>query len=91
MIRKALIAATAALALGGASVATSADAAPHGGWHGGGGYHGGGWHGGYGYRGGWRGGYGYGWGPGVYYGAGYYDGCGLRWSPRWGRYVRACW
>ena len=70
------------------ATATTADAAPHGGWHGGG------WHGG----GGWRGGRGWGWGVGAglagfaigsalarpyyydgyyggpYYGPGYYDG-----------------
>jgi opacity protein-like surface antigen len=81
MLKKILIAAVAALSIGGAMAATSADAAPHGGR--------GGWHEG------WRGGYaGYGWRvPGVFVGPtwGYYGGCGWRWSPRWGRYVRACW
>ena len=95
MIKKAMIAAVAALSISGALAATSADAAP---WHGGGrGWHEGGrgdrdgwregWRSGYrGYRGNWR-------APAVFVGPswGYYDGCGWRWSPRWGRYVQACW
>ena len=85
-MKKILTAALAALTLGGAvaATATSAEARPYGGWHGGGGYyHGGGWHGG-----GWRGG-GAGWALGAglaglavgaaladqsYYGPGYYYG-----------------
>jgi hypothetical protein len=85
MFKKAMIAAAAALSIGGAMAATSADAAP---WHGGG--WGGGWHGGW-HDGGWRG---YGWrAPVVYAGPvwGYRGGCGWRWSPYWGHYVRACW
>ena len=48
--KKAIIAAAAALSIGGAMAATSAEAAP---WHDGGGWRGGGWHDG------WRGGYGW--------------------------------
>jgi len=86
MFKKILIAAAAALSIGGAMAATSADAAPHGGWGGGHAV----WHGA-GSRPGWRGGW---WGvPGAYVGPtwGYYGGCGWRWSPYAGRYVRACW
>jgi hypothetical protein len=84
MFKKVLVAAAAALSIGGAMAATSADAAPHG-WRGG-------WHDHDGWRGGW--GRGYGWRvPGVYVGPtwGYYGGCGWRWSAYYGRYVRACW
>ena len=49
-MRKLLTAGLAALTIAGGAIATTApaDAAPHGGYHGGNG----GWHGGYGYRGG---------------------------------------
>jgi hypothetical protein len=92
MFKKAMIAALAALSIGGAMTATSADAAP---WHGGGRGDHDGWRGGWHeeWRGGWGRG-GYGWrAPAYYVGPswGYYEGCGWRWSPRWGRYVRACW
>ncbi|HUO23287.1 MAG TPA: hypothetical protein VMU59_12285 [Caulobacteraceae bacterium] len=91
MLNKAMIAAAAALAIGGSSIAaTAADAAPRG--IGGAGFHGEGFRGGD--RDGWRGG-GWAWGwrrPGVYVGPAWgYGDCGWRWSPYYGRYVRACW
>jgi hypothetical protein len=87
MFKKAMLAAAAALSIGGAMAATSADAAP---WHDGGR---GGWHEGWrgdhdGWRGGERDGWRIGWrGPGYW---GYYGGCRTywRWSDWAGRYVR---
>ncbi len=95
-MKKILTAALAALTLGGAvaATATSADARPYGGWHGGGGYYHGGWHGG---GAGWALGAGLAglavgaaiaggphyYGPGPYYG-GYYGGpaYGVCYAPR---------
>ncbi len=90
MLKKAIIAAAAALSIGGAMAATSANAEP---WRDGG-FRGGGWHDGWrgGEREGWRGGYGWR-APAVFTGPAraYYGGCGWRWSPYWGHYVRVCW
>jgi hypothetical protein len=72
-MRKTMLAVAAAIALGTASIATGAVAAPHGGGghvgHIGGGLHGGG------YRGGWHGGWG---GLYAYGGPWYGDGCWVR-------------
>lgn len=89
MFKKVLVAAAAALSIGGAMAATPASAYGwRGGWH-----DRGGWRDHDDWRGGWGRG-GFGWrAPGIYVGPtwGYYGGCGWRWSRYYGRYVRACW
>jgi hypothetical protein len=88
-MKKLIVALAAVAAVGMAALPSDASAQGrgHGGWHGGGGYHGGGW------RGGWRGpGFGF-YGAPYAYGSGYYGGCyrtvrvstpyGLRWRRVW--------